>query len=361
MNAATWMIYGATGYTGRLIAEAAVQRGLRPILAGRSAEVAALADRLGLEHRVFPLGSPDETAPHLASVRAVLHCAGPFEITSRPMVEACLRAKVHYLDISAEIDACEAILSRSERFERAGIAAIPGTGLAVATSDCLAALLKQKMPSAVRLLLTLLPKGKLSPGTVRLMLEGIRRGHRVRRDGVIESPASAPPNREIEIAGRRWGAVPIPWGDVATAYYATGIPNIETYIAMPRWQTPLFPLIRAVARTRIVQWLARKLVSRFVDGPGPAARAAASSRFHAEARDAAGNAVTLRLCAPGGYDHTIDTSLACVDATLAGRARPGAATPSMAFGPELVLALPNVHLEPDREAITTRPARLHAA
>ena len=80
-----WMIYGANGYTGELIAREAKTRGMTPVLAGRSSDkIAPLAAELALEHRVFPIGSPDEIAAHLEGVGLVLHCAGPFATWRRP-------------------------------------------------------------------------------------------------------------------------------------------------------------------------------------------------------------------------------------------------------------------------------------
>ena len=103
-----WLIYGANGYTGELIAREAKKRGLNPILAGRNAaKVAALAQELGLEHRAFDLGSPIEIGSHLGGVALVLHCAGPFSATSAPMIAACIQAKAHYLDITCEISVFE--------------------------------------------------------------------------------------------------------------------------------------------------------------------------------------------------------------------------------------------------------------
>lgn len=103
-----WMLYGANGYTGRLIAEEAVRRGSRPVLAGRdSAKIAALAGGLNCPYRTFALEDADSVASNLSGVRAVLHCAGPFSATAGPMSEGCLRAKVHYLDITGEIAAIE--------------------------------------------------------------------------------------------------------------------------------------------------------------------------------------------------------------------------------------------------------------
>jgi saccharopine dehydrogenase (NAD+, L-lysine-forming) len=83
--ASGYLIYGANGYTGRLIARYAVERGQRPILAGRNAPaVEKVAALLGREARVFDLGDPVAVDRGLAGIRAVLHCAGPFAHTSRP-------------------------------------------------------------------------------------------------------------------------------------------------------------------------------------------------------------------------------------------------------------------------------------
>ena len=98
------LVYGANGYTGTLVAELARDRGLAPILAGRNAAtIAALAQRLGFEHRVFGLDQPAAVDAGLADIAVVLHCAGPFVHTSQPMADACLRTGVHYLDITGEI------------------------------------------------------------------------------------------------------------------------------------------------------------------------------------------------------------------------------------------------------------------
>ena len=102
--ASNFLIYGANGYTGELTARFAVERGMRPILAGRNAPaLEVLSDRLGLEHRVFDLDETEAIDCALADVVAVLHCAGPFLHTYGKMAAACLRTSTHYLDITGEI------------------------------------------------------------------------------------------------------------------------------------------------------------------------------------------------------------------------------------------------------------------
>ena len=99
-----WMIYGANGYTGKLIAREAKARGLKPILAGRNRKsIESLAAETGFESMVFDLEDTTAMNRALESITLVLHCAGPFSATSQPMIEACLRNRCHYLDITGEI------------------------------------------------------------------------------------------------------------------------------------------------------------------------------------------------------------------------------------------------------------------
>jgi len=135
-----WMLYGANGYTGALIAEEAKRRGLTPVLAGRRADaVRPLAERLGLPHEVFPLEDHVALDRALERVDAVLLAAGPFSPTSRAVVDACIRTRRHYLDVTGEIAVFEAIFARDAEARERGAVLLPGVGFDVVPSDCLAA------------------------------------------------------------------------------------------------------------------------------------------------------------------------------------------------------------------------------
>src|SRR6266849_1625195 len=141
-----WLIYGANGYTGELIAREAARRGHRPILAGRSADrIVPLARELGCESRAFAL---DRIGDALDGIALALHCAGPFIRTSAPMVAACLRSGAHYLDITGEIPVFEAIMKRDADAKARGVTLLPGVGFDVVPTDCLAAMLARRMPDA---------------------------------------------------------------------------------------------------------------------------------------------------------------------------------------------------------------------
>src|SRR3982751_4839799 len=114
--AANFLIYGANGYTGELITRYAIERGMRPILAGRNAiKIEELAKKDHLEYRVFSLDERSRMDDALKDINVVLHCAGPFSLTARPMVEGCLRNKKHYTDITGEIQVFEAMAELDEQ------------------------------------------------------------------------------------------------------------------------------------------------------------------------------------------------------------------------------------------------------
>jgi short subunit dehydrogenase-like uncharacterized protein len=313
-----WMIYGANGFTGRLTAKLAAERGMTPILAGRHAEaVAALAHQLGFSYRVFDLKDP--------------------------MVEACLAGRAHYLDITGEIDVFEAVHGRDAEAQAAGVLLIPGVGFDVVPSDCLAALLAAKLPSATHLELAFAAGGRSSKGTTKSAIEALPKGGRARIDGRIQQVPALWKTREVAFADQVRMAASVPWGDVSTAYYSTGIPNICAYMALP---PSLYKWIQRaekasfVLRLRPVQALLKGLVEWRVQDPDTDAEV--SSQFWGEVSDEAGRTVTGTLTTPGGYPLTADSSLRAVARVLAGDLPAGAHTPSAAFGADFVRELEGV-------------------
>jgi short subunit dehydrogenase-like uncharacterized protein len=345
MSAASseWMIYGANGYTGELTAEEAVARGMRPVLAGRREDaVAPLAKRLGCEYRVFDLSSGPDVARNLGGVKAMLLCAGPFSRTSRPAVDGCLAAGVHYLDITGEIGVFEACHQRSEEAARAGSVVLPGVGFDVVPTDCLAASLAQALPGATELELAFHAVGSPSKGTAKTMLEGLPAGGAIRKGGVITPVPLAWKTAEIPFHDKTRLAVTVPWGDVSTAFYSTGIPNIEVYVAQPPGAIRAMKLIRPfrklVALGPVQRMVARRIEAR-VKGPDAEARATGRCEVWGRVRDAAGAQVEGTLTTPEGYRFTVLASLASVERLLAGGVAPGAHTPSTAFGADFVASI----------------------
>lgn len=343
------LIYGANGYTGTLVAEQAIARGGRPALAGRNPDaVGSLARRLETRHRIFDLRDPSEIDKHLQAVRAVLNCAGPFAHTATPLVEACLRNGVHYLDITGEVDVFERLAEHDAAASRRGITLLPGAGFDVVPSDCLAAHLKQRLPTATNLALGFQGLTRVSRGTARTVIENLHRGGLVRSDGRLTPVPPAFGVRMIDFGRGPTTAVTIPWGDVSTAYYSTAIPNVEVYMAAPRsliWMLRAIRPLRWVFRFSPVRRVLNWFVARRSRGPSAEERARGRSLLWGEARDDSGRTVASRLRGPDGYDLTVHAALACAERLLAGGVPTGFQTPSTAFGPDFVLQLPGVTRE----------------
>jgi short subunit dehydrogenase-like uncharacterized protein len=343
---AEWMIYGANGYTGRLVAAEARRQGLRPVLAGRRAgPIEALAAELGLPARVFDLGEARAAAVALADMALVAHCAGPFVATSAPMIDACLASRTHYLDITGELDVFLAAQRRHAQAQAAGIVICPGVGFDVIPTDCLAAVLKAALPDATHLVLAFDARTRLSRGTARTMADSFRHGRhggRVRRNGVIEEVPLAHRRRRVDFTGGSAMTVAVAWGDLATAFVSTGIPNIETYAGMPLaaaiaslaldWARPL------LARDP-VQMLLRRLADR-MSGPSEEERRTGSARFWGEVRNTAGERRAARLETANGYRLTVDGTIMAAKFLLEHAPEGGYTTPSLLMGARCVEQLP---------------------
>ncbi|MBT8131746.1 MAG: saccharopine dehydrogenase NADP-binding domain-containing protein, partial [Gammaproteobacteria bacterium] len=203
-----WMIYGANGYTGKMIAEEAARRGLKPVLAGRSDSVVELATRLDLHSRQFSLD--ENSAGHIEDMSLVLHCAGPFSATAEIMMQACLSSGAHYLDITGEIAVFERAQQLAAQAQDAGIVICPGVGFDVIPTDCLAAALKQRMPDASRLALGFDSRSGLSRGTAKTSVEGLAKGGQVRIDGQLKQVPLAYKTRSIDFGNGEKTGMTIP-------------------------------------------------------------------------------------------------------------------------------------------------------
>lgn len=338
------LIYGVTGYTGRLILDEALARGHRPILSGRSAAaVEALAAQHGLEARPAALDDAAAMQRALTGVGLVIHCAGPFLHTAQPMLAACLATGTHYLDITGEIGVFEAMAAAHERGVQAGITILPGVGFDVVPTDCLAAHLKRRLPSATALELAFSGGTGLSHGTAATMIEGLGLGGAVRRGGRITRVPTAWRTRTVPFADRTRLCVTIPWGDVSTAFRSTGIPDITTYVATTAGGLRSMRLMRWLEPLLRMRALKRFLLGRLKSRPaGPSATALDRSRSQVwgEATDASGASVRARLTAATGYRLTAIAAVRAAERVRGGGIAAGFLTPSLAFGADFILEIP---------------------
>lgn len=344
-----WMIYGANGYSGALIAREAKNRGQTPILAGRNApHIAALRDELHLPARVFSLDSPAAIEKALRGVSLLLNCAGPFSQTALPLMRACIAARVHYLDITGEIAVFESAHRLDADAKAAGVVVCPGVGFDVVPTDCIALMLKRALPDATELSLGFdMTARNMSKGTAKTFVEGMGKSGMVRREGLLVEFPIGRGQRRIDFGRGERLAMPIPWGDVSTAYYTTGIPNITVYApvspgsaAIARLNRLFAPLLRSAA---IQNWL-KSRAEKNVTGPDATTRGANRCWVWGEAKDAQGHRKTVRIVTLEGYALTIVAALAIAEHVLAKACPAGFCTPAALMGADFILTLPGTSM-----------------
>jgi short subunit dehydrogenase-like uncharacterized protein len=226
-----WMIYGANGYAGRLLAREAIALGERPLLAGRSVEkIRRVAEELGLPWVVFELDDHAAAVAALRGVELVVLAAGPFDGLAQPMMDACLEARTHYTDVANELPVFRAAEARDARARERGVAIVPGIGFGTIATGSLVKRVVAELPDATRLDCALhIASAHAGAATGQSGLAAIRMGGRVRRGGrLVEHPLGAG-GRMIPFADRSRRASPIPTGDLEAAWMDTHIPDIVVY------------------------------------------------------------------------------------------------------------------------------------
>ncbi|HEX9307462.1 MAG TPA: saccharopine dehydrogenase NADP-binding domain-containing protein [Anaeromyxobacter sp.] len=334
------LVYGAYGYTGELVARRAAERGLSPVLAGRDSEqLVRVARALGCEWRAFPLSDPEALRRGVRGAGAVVHCAGPFLHTARAMAEACIDERAHYLDVTGEIPVFESLLALSPAARNAGVMLLPGAGFDVVPSDCLAAHLARRLPGARTITLVIGGIDRMSRGTARTMLAGA---------ASLPRGAGAAATRSFDLGFGPVTAVSLPWADVFTAPRSTGVQDVRTFlVASPVFRLLLrgAPYLAPALASRKVREVLAGLLAGGEAGPSAQRRATRRSVLYGEAVDASGLRVAARQRHPEAYTLTALAAVEIAERALRGEAPPGWQTPALAYGPDLVLALPDVSRE----------------
>jgi short subunit dehydrogenase-like uncharacterized protein len=346
------VLFGATGYTGRLAADALVRRGARPVLAARSPDkVRGLAEALGgLEHVVADVGRPDTIRALVSAGDVLVSTVGPFMRWGAPAVEAAVAAGAHYLDSTGEPPFIRQVFERwGPRAEAAGCSLLTAMGYDFVPGNLAGALALERATGAsgVRVGYFFTGSGSIrgaaSGGTVAslagVMLEpgfawqggrlqderGAARVHTFTgRDGRLTG---------VSVAGSEHFALP---------RLRPGLRDVEVYLG---WFGPASRPMQAfsaagAAALRIPGFKAGadRLVGRLVPGstggPDAGARSRTGSLAVAEALDASGRVLErVELRGPNGYSYTGDMLAWAAEQALAGGLRGvGALGPVQAFG-----------------------------
>ncbi len=341
-----FLIYGANGYTAKLILELCEKEGIKPTIAGRTRDkILPIAEKYDLPYEIVSIDEEQKLLDLLTPFDLVLNCAGPFTRTFKAMTKACLQTKTHYLDITGEIEVFEGCAYLGKKAEAAGIILLPGVGFDVVPSDCLAKYIHENLPQATHLELAFVGLGGgVSRGTATTAIENLGRGGAIRENGKIKLVKNAHAIRQIQFdpsKDRKTPSATIPWGDVSTAFHSTGIPNIMVYLGLNDKS------IRMMKFGNYFGWLVgsdfmkKRMLKKVWSGkPGPTAeeREQSKSLLWGIAKDADGNEFEARLECPEGYTLTAMTALESVKRVLADKSfkSSGFLTPSLAFGSDYI-------------------------
>jgi short subunit dehydrogenase-like uncharacterized protein len=340
------LLYGATGYTGRLIGRAAIQAGLRVVAAGRNEhKVGSIARELGVEFRLATLDDPPSLDRAMVDIGAVLNAAGPFRATAPALIQACLRNRVHYLDITGEA----AVIDRASRSDRdakqLGIMIMPAVGFDVVPSDCLALHAARRAVCPKRLFIGLSGLDLMTRGSAKTILLQMGDSVWVRRRGLLDRVPPGTVTREFDYGAGHRASIAVTWGDVVTAYFSTGIPDITVYSeATPPVRTYHAFLKFFGGFTAFAPW--REMLGASTEwmpeGPSETERKLRHTVIVAEVEDADGRIIRSRMRTPDAYSMTAATAAAAASKVLAGDFEAGFHTPARIYGADFPLRLSGV-------------------
>jgi short subunit dehydrogenase-like uncharacterized protein len=320
------LIYGATGYTGTMICHEAARRGIDFEIAGRNAEkLSILAAQLQVPFHAFEVNDIAGWQQSLDGKIALLNIAGPFSETAEMAMEACLTFKVHYFDITAEIDIYRLAQSKDEAAKAAGIMILSGAGL-FASYDPLVLHTAKRVKNPVSLRAAFKYLGGFTPGSVASSANIISAGILIRKNGEIQKLSEASP-ATFDFGNGPEVCFPTPLGGIVLSYKSTGIPNIEEYFQMA------LPAETSEAETLKLQQ--GQVVAHAEQG---------KSKIVAEVTDADGTRVRSMIEMPDGYMPTVTSSLEIVSRALRGSFKLGFQSPASAYGEELLNDLIDIKL-----------------
>ncbi len=334
------LIYGANGYSAQLIVKELLDRGIKPVLAGRNSDkLKNIAQKLDCNFKVFELRNIDSIRRAISEFKIVLNCAGPFNQTAEEIINACISEKVNYLDITGEIPVIEFAWTQNEAAQKAGICIIPSVGFDVIPTDCISVISAKKIknPDSLEILLHN-ENVKISRGTLITTIEMMTKLGKIRRKGkVINSPIGEKVFLK-SIGGKNYYGLSIPWGDVVSAYYSTGIENITVYLGVNRFifhaRKILLPLIK-ILRVKVVKNMIVRLIKMFVIGPNEEKRSKVKSYILTTVSNESESRTDINQVMEG-YNLTKIGAAAAVEKVLAGIDKKGTLTPAMAFGEDFV-------------------------
>jgi len=331
------MVYGANGYSARLIIEELLLRKIKPILAGRNViAIVQLANEYKCDYKIFNLDDENVIDAALSNIHTLINCAGPFKYTAKELIEACIRTKTNYLDITGEIPVLHLAFSMAKQAKKKGIVILPSVGFDIIPTDCLAKRLSEMMPDATHLKLGLINnRGKISRGTLLTTLEFLGGIGKIRREGKIVDSKLGELSIKVILKNFSFRGMSIPWGDVYSSYISTKIPNAEVYLAgsyfLIHWRKVIITFLK-ILKIPFIKKITAYLIKKNITGPSKQERDSAKTFIWGRVENAKGEMKEEVYQVMEGYNLTGKGAAVCAECVLTNSLKPGVYTPSSAFG-----------------------------
>jgi short subunit dehydrogenase-like uncharacterized protein len=331
------MIYGANGYSAKLIIEELLNRGIKPLLAGRNGSaIKKAAEKYSCEYKIFDLADDKKSIKSLTGIHTVINCAGPFKYTAKEMIDYCLQTKTNYLDITGEMPALAYAFGCDKNAKDNGIVILPSVGFDIIPTDCLAKRLSEQLHDATHLQLGFMNrKGGISRGTSLTTLEFISGKGKIRKNRqIIDSPIG---QYSIKVRANRFSffGISIPWGDVFTSYFSTGIPNVKVYMGLSKTlfaMRKVLTLLLKIYKLPFVKKISANYISRKFTGPDKAQRDSTLTYVWGRVENEKGEIIEEAYRVMEGYNLTAKGAAEAAIRVINNEVIPGTHTPSLAFG-----------------------------
>ena len=341
-------VFGATGYTGRLIVHELYRVGIPMLLAGRDAgRLQALAAEVGgAEILVARVGDQASLDALGRRAQVLVNTVGPFVDLGEPVVRAAIAAGAHYVDTTGEQPFVQAMMVHDTWAKTQGVTVVPALAFEITLGDCGAALAAAELDVVERVAVTYVTEFYASQGTKRTALRMLQRDGYAYVDGawVVEPPARR--SIFIDLPGPigNVAAVSIPSAEVMTIPRHVATREVRTYLSLPvlaaRLLSATAPAVSALARSPLAA-VVERLVGQATSGPDEATRRMSTFHVVVDARGSRrGKSLVQRVLIRGRDPYGLSAAIIRhgVMLLVAGAARgPGVLSPAMAFDPRRYL------------------------
>lgn len=340
------MIYGAYGFTGAWLAKTATDCGLQPIIAGRNAlKTKRLALRLNLDFRVFDIDDDRSVENNLKDIDLLYNLAGPYCKSAPTLVEACLRTKTHYMDLTGDLEIYDFLYSLDDVARESNILIMPGVGFNIIATECVAAHTVKKLPSCDSLDIVMATQAKPSKGTFKQMIMLLPRGGFEIKENALHQSSIQKSDLDVKFPDKNRTTFTIPIGELIACHKSLGIPNIQTHYALSSsWAMMADNMIDIIAKFSSKSYGKKVLTgfaANYAKGPSKESMLKDKAYVYAKASSEEGIYAETMIQTPEPYYFTVLIAVEAIKRVLEGD-YVGALTPVEAFGSSFIFEVEGV-------------------